>query len=85
MIILGFILVFVIGVIIGAGIICFTKIAKRADVEIILLQVMDQLKQDRKEAEKKIQENIEKNFYYGIYRHANRTIELIKKLYGGIC
>lgn len=85
MIILGFILVFFIGVIVGAGIICLVKTAQRTDIEIMLLQLMDQLKKDRRESEEKMQGRIGKNFYYGIYIHANKTIELIKKLYGGIC
>ena len=85
MIVLGFILVFIIGIIIGAGVICVTKAAQKTDIEIMLLELMDQLKKDRKEADKKMLGKTGKNFYYGIYLQANNTINLIKKLYGGIC
>ena len=78
MIILGFILVFIIGIIIGAGVICVTKAAQKTEL-------MDQLKKDRKEADKRMLGRTGKNFYYGIYIQANNTINLIKKLYGGIC
>lgn len=81
MIVLGFILVFLIGVIIGVGIMCFMKTAKEADLEIILLQIMDQLKKDKREAEK---EKSKYNISKGIYLQADKTMQLIKNLYGGI-
>jgi len=80
--IIGFIIVFIVGVFIGICIMCFMKTAKEADLQIILLNIMDQLKKDRAEAEKDKQKyNISK----GIYLQADKTIQLIKKLYGGIC
>ena len=80
--IIGFIIVFIVGVFIGICIMCFMKTAKEADLQIILLNIMDQLKKDRAEAEKDQQKyNISK----GIYLQADKTIQLIKKLYGGIC
>ena len=80
--ILGFIIVFIVGIFIGICIMCFMKTAKEADLQIILLNIMDQLKKDRAEAEKDKQKyNISK----GIYLQADKTIQLIKKLYGGIC
>lgn len=85
MIILGFILVFFIGVIVGAGIICLVKTAQRTDIEIMLLQLMDQLKRDRKDAQVEMVKGTSHNVNYGKYVQANKTIELIKKLYGGIC
>lgn len=85
MIVLGFILVFFIGVIIGAGIICLVKTAQRTDIEIMLLQLMDQLKKDRNTAQLEMTQGKSHNMNYGKYVQANRTIELIKKLYGGIC
>lgn len=82
MIIIGLIIVFIVGVFIGICIMCFMKTAKEADLQIILLNIMDQLKKDRAEAEKDKQKyNISK----GIYLQADKTIQLIKKLYGGIC
>ena len=53
----------------------------------MLLQLMDQLKKDRKKVEMKMAGNTktEQDINYGIYIQANRTIELIKNLYGGIC
>ena len=104
MIVLGFILVFFIGLIVGAGIICLVQTAKKTDIEIMLLQLMDQLKRDRKDAQVEmvlqLMDQLKKdrntaqlemtqgkshNMNYGKYVQANRTIELIKKLYGGIC
>lgn len=80
--IIGFIIVFIVGIFIGICIMCFMKTAKEADLQIILLNIMDQLKKDRAEAEKDKQKyNISK----GIYLQADKTIQLIKKLYGGIC
>ena len=85
MIILGFILVFFIGLIVGAGIICLVQTAKKTDIEIMLLQLMDQLKKDRNTAQLGMTQGKSHNMNYGKYVQANRTIELIKKLYGGIC
>lgn len=79
--ILILLIVLLIGVFIGIGLMCFMKTAKEADLEIILLNIMDQLKRDRAEAEKEKQKyNISK----GIYIQADKTIQLIKDLYGGI-
>lgn len=79
--ILILLIVLLIGVFIGIGLMCFMKTAKEADLEIILLNIMDQLKKDRAEAEKEKQKyNISK----GIYIQADKTIQLIKNLYGGI-
>lgn len=79
--ILILLIVLLIGVFIGIGLMCFMKTAKEADLEIILLNIMDQLKKDRAEAEKEKQKyNISK----GIYIQADKTIQLIKDLYGGI-
>lgn len=79
--IIGFIIVFIVGVFIGICIMCFMRTAKEADLQIILLNIMDQLKKDRAEAEKDKQKyNISK----GIYMQADKTIKLIKDLYGGI-
>lgn len=78
--ILILLIVLLIGVFIGIGLMCFMKTAKEADLEIILLNIMDQLKKDRAEAEKEKQKyNISK----GIYIQADKTIQLIKDLYGG--
>ncbi len=85
MIVLGFILVFFIGLIVGAGIICLVQTAKKTDIEIMLLQLMDQLKRDRKAAQLEMARGENHSINYGKYDQANRTIELIKKLYGGIC
>nr|DAO95543.1 MAG TPA: Protein of unknown function (DUF3789) [Caudoviricetes sp.] len=80
--ILAFIAVFIIGLFLGIGIMCFMRTAKEADLQIVLLNIMDQLKKDRTEAERDKQKyNISK----GIYLQADKTIQLIKKLYGGIC
>lgn len=74
-------IVLIIGIFMGIGLMCFMKTAKEADLEIILLNIMDQLKKDRAEAEKEKQKyNISK----GIYIQADKTIQLIKDLYGGI-
>lgn len=79
--ILILLIVLLIGVFIGINLMCFMKTAKEADLEIILLNIMDQLKRDRAEAEKEKQKyNISK----GIYIQADKTIQLIKDLYGGI-
>ncbi len=85
MIVLGFILVFFIGLIVGAGIICLVQTAKKTDIEIMLLQLMEQLKRDRKDAQVEMVKGTSHNVNYGKYVQANKTIELIKKLYGGIC
>lgn len=85
MIVLGFILVFFIGLIVGAGIICLVQTAKKTDIEIMLLQLMDQLKRDRKDAQVEMVKGTSHNTNYGKYVQTNKTIELIKKLYGGIC
>lgn len=82
--ILGIIIAFIIGFIAGLVITCFAKISKKADLHIILLQIMESLKRDRKNAEMRMKGRSEKKFYYGIYIHANSTIELIKNLSGGI-
>lgn len=80
--ILAFIAVFIIGLFLGIGTMCFMRTAKEADLQIVLLNIMDQLKKDRTEAERDKQKyNISK----GIYLQADKTIQLIKKLYGGIC
>lgn len=80
--ILAFIAVFIIGLFLGIGIMCFMRTAKEADLQIVLLNIMDQLKKDRTEAERDKQKyNISKE----IYLQADKTIQLIKKLYGGIC
>ncbi len=80
--ILAFIVIFIIGLFLGIGMMCFMRTAKEADLQIVLLNIMDQLKKDRTEAERDKQKyNISK----GIYLQADKTIQLIKKLYGGIC
>lgn len=80
--ILAFIAIFIIGLFLGIGMMCFMRTAKEADLQIVLLNIMDQLKKDRTEAKRDKQKyNISK----GIYLQADKTIQLIKKLYGGIC
>lgn len=85
-IILGIIIAFIIGFIVGLIITCFAKISKEADLHIILLQIMEELKGDRKSAKMKMKGNTKtgQDMNYGRYIQANKTIELIKKLYGGI-
>ena len=56
--IIGFIIVFIVGVFIGICIMCFMKTAKEADLQIILLNIMDQLKKEKAAIEK---ENINTN------------------------
>lgn len=86
-IILGVIIAFLVGLIVGIWIICLTKTSKEADLHIILLQIMEELKGDRKSAEMRMTGNTRtgQDMNYGRYVQANKTIELIKKLYGGIC
>lgn len=83
-IIISFIIVFIIGLVIGISLMCFMKTAKEADLQIILLKIMDQLKQDQKEAQIGLVRRTGRNISYGRYKQASKTIELIKELYGGI-
>ena len=68
-IILGIIIAFIIGFVVGLIITCFAKISKEADLHILLLQIMESLKRDRKEAQLTMKGNTKtgQDMNYGRY------------------